>query len=106
MRKRVRVAMGVNRKKEDNMLEYNELESIAGEIAFLRYEHCRNPDNLNRVYEVIGLECALEICGYDATTTVFDDTLNGVSVVDVHIRDKISFKFIETFTYVFSLEGC
>lgn len=86
------------------MLEYSELEAMAGEIAYLRYKAHTEPESLKHVYEVIGLECALEICGYDVLSTVFEDTLNGVVVVDIRICDKVPFIVNEVFTHVFSLE--
>ena len=83
------------------MLEYSELKTMTGEIAYLRYKAYREPGNLKYIYEVIGLECALEICGYDVLTNVFEYDSFGETDVHICIRDIESFKLIDTFIYVF-----
>lgn len=65
------------------MLEYNELETIASEIAYLRYLVRRKKDNIKYAHEAIGLERALEICGYNVITLVCRDYRNSV---DVQVR--------------------
>lgn len=65
------------------MLEYKELETMASEIAYLHYLVRRKTDNIKYAHEAIGLERALEICGYNVITLVYRDYCNSV---DVQVR--------------------
>lgn len=62
------------------MLEYNELETIVSEIAYLRYLVRRKKYTIEYAHEAIGLERALEICGYNVITIVCRDYRNSVEV--------------------------
>lgn len=73
------------------MLEYKELETIASEIAYLRYLVRRKTDNIKYAHEAIGLERALEICGYNVITLVCREYRNSVEV-EVRINGEI-FKY-------------
>lgn len=79
------------------MLEYNELETIASEIAYLRYLARCEAGKLSFVHEAIGLERALEICGYTVGTHVYENYFDSV-VVEVRVFNS---EFDKVFTYDF-----
>lgn len=80
------------------MLEYNELETIASEIANLRYLARREPVKVSFAHEAIGLERALEICGYTVGIHVYDNYFDSV-VVEVRIfNDGFDKVFAHEFT--------
>lgn len=74
------------------MLEHNELEIITSEIAYLHYLARRKTDIIKYAHEIIGLERALEICGYNAITLRCRDYHNFVEV-EVAI-DGENFKYV------------
>ena len=84
------------------MLEYNELETIASEIAYLRYLARREAVKFSFVHEAIGLERALEICGYTVGIHVYKDYFDSL-VVEVRIFNS---EFDKVFTYDFIEEVC
>ena len=80
--------------------EYNELETIASEIAYLRYHARCEAGRFNYVHESMGLERALEICGYTVGTNVYKNYFDNV-VVEVRIFNS---EFDKVFTFCF-MEG-
>jgi len=74
-------------------MKYEEIENMAYEIAALRCYHYNHPDSTFELYQALGVELALEICGYNVTTTIRES-----EAIVVHVRifnnefDKV-FKF-------------
>ena len=61
-------------------MEYEELENMAYEIAALRCYHYNHPDSTCELYQALGVELALEICGYNVTTTIRESEAIAVNV--------------------------
>lgn len=77
------------------MLEYNEIENMAYEIASLRCYHCNHTYSTCELYQALGIELALEICGYNVTTTVRES-----EAIVVHVR-IFNNEFDDEFTHSF-----
>lgn len=83
-------------------MKYEELETITSEIAYLRYLARCEAGKFNFAHEAIGLERALEICGYTVGTKVYKNYFDSV-VVEVRIFNS---EFDKVFMHSFDgLEG-
>lgn len=81
------------------MLAYNEIEEMAGEIAKLHHYNTIHPDDSRALYNSMGIEYALEVCGYAVVVEV--KRCNFI-FVKVHISDiHYTGQFDETFKYIF-----
>ena len=77
------------------MLEYEEIENMAYEIAALRCYHYNHADSTCELYQALGIELALEICGYNVTTTIRES-----EAIVVHVR-IFNNEFDDEFTHSF-----
>lgn len=79
-------------------MKYEEIENMAYEIAALRCYHYNHPDSTCELYHALGVELALEICGYNVTSTIRES-----EAIVVHVRIFDS-EFDEVFKFCF-MEG-
>lgn len=81
------------------MLEYNEIKTLACEIAKLYHYNTIIPDDSRSLHKSMGIEYALEVCGYAVVVEVKRDNF---ILVKVHISDiHYTGQFDETFRYIF-----
>lgn len=76
-------------------MKYEEIENMAYEVAVLRCYHYNHPDSTCELYQALGIELALEICGYNVTTAIRESE---VIVVNVRIFNN---EFDNEFTHFF-----
>lgn len=85
------------------MLAYNEIEEMAREIAKLHHYNTIHPDDSRASHNSMGIEYALEVCGY---AVVVEVKRGNFIFVKVHISDiHYTGQFDETFKYIFE-EAC
>ena len=80
-------------------MKYEEIKNMAYEIAALRCYHYNHPDSTCELYQALGIELALEICGYNVTTTIRES-----EAIVVHVRIFNS-EFDEVFKSFFMRVG-
>lgn len=75
-------------------MKYEEIENMAYEIAALRCYHYNHPDSTCELYQALGIELALEICGYNVTTAIRESE---AIVVHVRIFNNEFYEFTHSF---------